>query len=226
MALAVDKRRRGLSHSSGSGARASGRPPLPPPCRFDDASRPPLTVADCQARRTLPARFVRAPPEGDATNWRPPPLRCRCKLCGEAGRSGIANGRRRAGATRASAWRGNLAPYLTALFEWVEAEPDITTPELAAKSKAEKDMTAHPASLSRLLKAGQSFKKHCWPRRPSVRTCARRVTSGRSHRQPGMRHGVHRLVFLDETGTTTKMTRLRGRGSPLGHADLHRRTAL
>src|SRR5215475_11494730 len=110
-------------------------------------------------RRTLPARFVRAPPEGDATSSRPPPLRCRCKLCGEAGRSGIANGRCRAGATRAPAWRGNLAPYLTALFEWVEAEPDITTPELAAKSKAEKDMTAHPASLSRLLKAGQSFKK-------------------------------------------------------------------
>ena len=27
---------------------------------------------------------------------------------------------------------GNLAPYLTALPEWVEAEPDITKPELAA----------------------------------------------------------------------------------------------
>ena len=26
-----------------------------------------------------------------------------------------------------------------------------------------------------------------------------------------MRQEVHRLVFLDETGTTTKMTRLRGR---------------
>jgi DDE superfamily endonuclease len=30
-------------------------------------------------------------------------------------------------------------------------------------------------------------------------------------RQPRMREAVHRLVFLDETGTTTKMTRLRGR---------------
>ena len=56
---------------------------------------------------------------------------------------------------------GKLAPYLTALLEWVEAEPDITMPELAAKLKAEKDVTAHPASLSRvLLKAGQSFKKN------------------------------------------------------------------
>lgn len=41
-----------------------------------------------------------------------------------------------------------------------------------------------------------------------------------------MREGVHRLVFLDETGTTTKMTRLRGRArrgarlkadAPFGH---------
>ena len=75
---------------------------------------------------------------------------------------------------------GKLAPHLTALLEWVEGEVDITMPELAAKLKAEKDVTAHPASLSRaLLKAGLSFKKHCCPRRPSARTCARHVTSGR-----------------------------------------------
>jgi transposase len=56
---------------------------------------------------------------------------------------------------------GKLAPHLTALIGWVEAKPDITMPELAAKLKAEKDVTAHPASLSRvLLKAGQSFKKN------------------------------------------------------------------
>jgi len=56
---------------------------------------------------------------------------------------------------------GKLAPYLRVLLEWVELEPDITMAELAAKLKAEKDVTAHPASLSRvLLKAGQSFKKN------------------------------------------------------------------
>jgi transposase len=56
---------------------------------------------------------------------------------------------------------GKLAPYLTALLEWVEAAPDITMPELATKLKAEKAVTAHPASLSRvLLKAGLSFKKN------------------------------------------------------------------
>jgi transposase len=56
---------------------------------------------------------------------------------------------------------GKLAPYLTALIGWIDAEPDITMPELAAKLKTEKAVTAHPASLSRvLLKAGLSFKKN------------------------------------------------------------------
>ena len=55
---------------------------------------------------------------------------------------------------------GKLAPHLAALIGWVEAEPDITMPERAAKLEAEKDVTAHPASLSRvLLRAGYSFKK-------------------------------------------------------------------
>jgi transposase len=48
------------------------------------------------------------------------------------------------------------------MLERVDAEPDITMPELAAKLTADKAVTAHPASLSRaLLKAGLSFKKHC-----------------------------------------------------------------
>jgi transposase len=56
---------------------------------------------------------------------------------------------------------GKLAAHLPAVLEWVEAEPDITMPELSAKLAAEKKVTAHPASLSRvLLKAGLSFKKN------------------------------------------------------------------
>jgi hypothetical protein len=50
---------------------------------------------------------------------------------------------------------GKLAPFLTALLDWVEAEPDITMPELAARLQSGNPITAHPASLSRvLLKAG------------------------------------------------------------------------
>lgn len=56
---------------------------------------------------------------------------------------------------------GKLSPYLPRLVEWVEAEPDITMPELAVKLLAEKGVTAHPASLSRvLLQAGFSVKKN------------------------------------------------------------------
>jgi transposase len=55
---------------------------------------------------------------------------------------------------------GKLAPHREALVGWVEAEPDLTMPELAAKLLAEKGVTAHPASLSRvLILAGFSFKK-------------------------------------------------------------------
>lgn len=56
---------------------------------------------------------------------------------------------------------GKLAPHLARLIEWVEAEPDITMPELAAKLLAERGVEAHPASLSRLLiEAGFSVKKN------------------------------------------------------------------
>jgi transposase len=56
---------------------------------------------------------------------------------------------------------GKLAPHVAALIRWVEAEPDITMPELAAKLQAEQGVTAHPASLSRvLLEAGFSVKKN------------------------------------------------------------------
>ena len=54
-------------------------------------------------------------------------------------------------------------------------------------------------------------------------TCAMPAGSGR---QPRMRQEPHRLVFVDETATTTKMTRLHGRArrhrrlmarAPFGH---------
>ena len=56
---------------------------------------------------------------------------------------------------------GKLAAHMAKLIEWVEATPDITMPELAAKLKADRGVTAHPASLSRaLLVAEFSFKKN------------------------------------------------------------------
>ena len=68
---------------------------------------------------------------------------------------------------------GKLAAHLPVLLEWVAAEPDITMPELAAKLAGEKNVTAHPASLSRvLLKAGLSFKKNSAGLGSRARGCA------------------------------------------------------
>jgi transposase len=50
---------------------------------------------------------------------------------------------------------------MAALLRWVEAESDISMPELAARLEAATGVRAHPGSLSRaLLKAGYSFKKN------------------------------------------------------------------
>ena len=56
---------------------------------------------------------------------------------------------------------GKLAAYKDLLISWVEAEQDITMPELAAKLEAECGVTAHPASLSKfLIKQGFTVKKN------------------------------------------------------------------
>jgi len=56
---------------------------------------------------------------------------------------------------------GKLAPHRELVIGWVEAERDITMPELAARLLAERQVTVDPASLSRfLLAAGYSFKKN------------------------------------------------------------------
>lgn len=56
---------------------------------------------------------------------------------------------------------GKLAPHLGLLIGWVEVEPDITMPELAAKLLAEEGVAVHPTSLSRvLIRAGFSVKKN------------------------------------------------------------------
>ncbi len=46
---------------------------------------------------------------------------------------------------------GVLAAHIDALVGWVDANGDITMPELAARLLAERGVKAHPASLSRLL---------------------------------------------------------------------------
>src|SRR5215207_2826876 len=55
---------------------------------------------------------------------------------------------------------GKLAPYESFLIRTVEAKPDITMPELAARLLEEHGAAAAPASLSRLLcRHGFTYKK-------------------------------------------------------------------
>jgi len=56
---------------------------------------------------------------------------------------------------------GKLAPHRELLIGWVEADKDITMPELAARLYEARQVAVDPASLSRfLLAAGYSFKKN------------------------------------------------------------------
>lgn len=55
---------------------------------------------------------------------------------------------------------GRVGACLPFLIARVEAQPDITMPELAAALEAERGVKAHPASLSKVLvKAGYTYKK-------------------------------------------------------------------
>jgi transposase len=122
---------------------------------------------------------------------------------------------------------GRLAAHVDALVVWVEANGDISMTELAARLLAERGVKAHPASLSRLLiQQGFTVKKTLLASETDRADVARARRVWRGHRQPWMKKRPERLVFIDETGTTTKMTRLRGRAregqrlkmkAPFGH---------
>src|SRR5690606_19651200 len=56
---------------------------------------------------------------------------------------------------------GRLAGHVATLIGWVEADGDITMPELAERLLSERGVKAHPASLSRLLiRQGFTVKKN------------------------------------------------------------------
>jgi transposase len=66
-----------------------------------------------------------------------------------------------------------LSPYETFLIQAVEAKPDITMPELAARLLDEYGIVAAPATLSRLLcRHGFTYKKSPDGRGMRTRRCA------------------------------------------------------
>src|SRR3954465_13746974 len=81
---------------------------------------------------------------------------CAVKLLKRADRTGSAEPAHR-GRPRGS---GKLTAHQAFLIGRVEAQPDITRPELAAALEAERGVIASPASLSRVLcQAGFTYKK-------------------------------------------------------------------
>jgi transposase len=120
---------------------------------------------------------------------------------------------------------GKLAEHMASLMGWVEAEPDITMPELSAKLATASGVKPRRCRVhcARLAIASKKTLLASECGRDDVAD-ARRIW--RVYRQRRLREQPHRLVFVDETATTTKMTRLRGRArhgrrlkarAPFGH---------
>jgi transposase len=107
---------------------------------------------------------------------------------------------------------GKLEPYRQFLTARVEDKPDITMPELAAEFEVQHAVKADPSSLSRFLcKAGFSYKKKLLASERARADVAKARDVWMTKRLAVMRTMPHRLVFIDETSTSTKLTRLRGR---------------
>lgn len=105
-----------------------------------------------------------------------------------------------------------LDPHRAFLLARIAEKADTTMLELSAELAAASGTKADPAhsraGSSATATASKKTLLASEQARPDV-TAAREEWT--TTRQPRMRLEPHRLVFLDETGTTTKMTRLRGR---------------
>lgn len=76
---------------------------------------------------------------------------------------------------------GKLAPYLGGSTQVVDAEPDITMPGTGGQIESREGCDGASGVVVAGAAEGGPVRqeKHRWPPRPSARTCARRVTSGR-----------------------------------------------
>ena len=100
-------------------------------------------VANGMSRRAAARHFLVS--ESSAVRW-----------AGRAAREGSCAARR----LGRPAGKGPLSDHLGFLIAEVEAQPDLTMPELAARLLNRRRISAAPASLSRLLcRAGFTYKK-------------------------------------------------------------------
>ena len=111
-------------------------------------------------------------------------------------------------------WRhSKLDPHRVFILRRVAEKDDISMPELAGELRAASGVKADPASLSRwVIRNGLSFKKKAFRPANAIGSDVRQAREAwKAERQLKMQTEPHRLVFIDETGTNTKMTRARGR---------------
>jgi transposase len=98
-----------------------------------------------------------------------------------------------------------LDPHRLFLLRRVAEKDDITMPELAEELEAACGAKAAPASISRwFIRNGYRFKKTLLASECDRPDIPQAREQWRAERQPKMRLEPHKLVFLDETGTTTK----------------------
>lgn len=112
------------------------------------------------------------------------------------------------------ALRSKLDPHETSLLGLIDAKSDITLEEMRSRLRDEHDLTVGLGTLWDFLDArGLTYKKtaHAAEQDCSdVKTVREAWFEGQPDLDPA------RLVFLDETWTSTSMARLRGR-SPVPH---------
>ena len=114
---------------------------------------------------------------------------------------------------------GKPEPFVSFFVELIGQDPDITLVELRAALLAAHDMRCSTSGIDALLrrhghgytyKNGYTYKKGLIARERS-KPEVRKARHDRSRRQKAMRRQPQRLIFLDETGTDTGMTREYGR---------------
>lgn len=99
-----------------------------------------------------------------------------------------------------------LAPHRDFILAAVVARNDITIPELAEKMVQATGIKADPSTLSKFLVVCElSFKKTLRASEQDRPELSKARAEWKEGRQPIMREHRERLVFIDETGTTTKM---------------------
>jgi hypothetical protein len=96
-----------------------------------------------------------------------------------------------------------LGPYQGAIIVQVEAQPDISMPDLATRLEEHDGVKADPSNLSKLLcRAGFTFKKRCWHRNANAPMCAGSAMSGANgvmRPLPKERHGYFSCRDIRQT---------------------------